>query len=223
MTTLGGFHTDVADALGRSTSLSGVIPRRVKMAAQWLERNYTFQYMREWKVLNVSASAQYPYIISLHNMFVKGIDSIRRRDLDNDGNIIFDDPLKKVNPIDRTNRPKGKPESYWLNGRSSIILNSIPQEDYTYEAHMVRFTSWGEDDAWTHWLLDNAYQLLLVRTLMIMSPRLRDTKLWEVYKAEFDLEIQSFNVSEEEIQSGDFCAVYEPPDAAQSNDDLRSV
>lgn len=223
MTTLGEFHTDIADALGRSSSLSGVIPRRVKLAAQWIERNYTFQYMRQFSILEVLEAATYPYIVSLAGLQVKGIDVIRRRQVGTEGTYVFDPPLKRVKPDARSDRPVGNPESYWLNGRSSIILNSIPDEDMTFEMHSANFTSWGSADGWTHWLLDNAYQLLLARTLMMMAPRLRDPKLWDTYKAEFDLEIQTFNVSEEEIQAADFTAEWEPPEAALDPDSLRSV
>lgn len=223
-TNLGEFHDLVSDALGRGTSLDTVIPKRVAFAARWLERNYTFQYMRQWKEFTVDVSeAEYPYIISLYDLELKAIDLIRRRQTDDDGDIVFNRPLKKVHPGDRESRPTGMPESYWLNGLSSIILNSVPDEDMTFEAHIQAFTKWGEADTWTHWLLDNATQLLLCRTLMIMVPRTRDPALWQTYKAEFDLEISTFNVSEESLQSGDVIQVWEPPEYAEHDESLRSA
>lgn len=224
--TLGEFHTMVSDALGRGTSLDSIIPRRTEMAARWLERNYTLQYMRQWRVLEVDSSATYPYIISLHDLQLKGIDTIRRRRVsEDDGTYLFDRALKKVNPVDRESRPVGNPESYWLNGLSSIILNSVPDEDMTFEAHIQSFTIWpaSTNTTWTHWLLDNATQLLLCRTLMTMVPRTRDPALWQTYKQEFDLELQSFKVSEETLTETDFVSVWEPPEFVQNDESLRST
>lgn len=222
--TLGEFHALVQDGIGRGSSVSSLIPLRVKMAANWLERNYLFQYMRTWRTLEVSASAEFPHIISLSQIPLRGVELIRRKQLGDDETIVFGRPLKKVKPADRESRPEGVPESYWLNGRSSIVLSSIPNEDMTFEVHLQEYTNWGSGEDWTHWLLDNATQLLLARTMMILgSTRLRDPKLWEMYKAEFDLEIQSFNVSEEETQAGDFISIWEPPDQTAIDETLRSA
>ena len=218
---LSEFHVMVQDALGRP-ALNDRVPKRVAMAVAWIERNYTFQYMRTWRELSVSATQDYPYIISLHNIQLKGIELMRVRRLDNDGEIIFDAPMKKVHPQDRDRRGSGKPESYWLNGRSSIILNTIPDEDTTFECHLQEFTNWSyEQDNFTHWLLDNATQLLLCRTLMMMALPARDRGLYDVWKPEFDLEISTFKVSEEEIQANDFVQVWEPMEQSSRDDSLR--
>lgn len=220
---LGDFHSLVADALGRSVSLDTVIPLRVKMAVQWLERNYTFQYMKAWQVLEVSASAEFPHIISLAGLRVKSVDLLRRRRVDdNTGTYLFDRPLLKVNPQDRESRPSGSPESFWVNGRSSLVFNSIPDEDMTFESNITQFTSWGSGTDWTHWLLDNATNLLLSRTLQMMCSRTRDPDMYAMYKSEVDLELQSFNVSEEDIQTGDNVMVWEPPEHVQ-DESLRSA
>jgi len=221
--TLGEFHALVSDALGRGTSLDSLIPVRTKLAARWIEGNYLFQYMRTWKVLNVDITAEYPYILSLHDLNIRGIEAIRLRDTDSDGNIVFHAPLKKINPVDRSDRPAGVPESYWLNGMSSIILGSIPDENMVFEAHLQQFTKWGSGDSWRHYMLDNMTNMLLARTLMMMSVRIRDPALYGVYKSEFDLEVQSFNVSEEELKSGEVVQVWEPPVYAQSTEPLRST
>jgi len=211
--TLAEFHTMVEDAIGRPALYSRV-PKRVAMAVAWIERNYTFQYMRTWRSLSVSADATYPHILSQAGMNIKGVDLLRIKDLDDDGEIVFHPPLKKVKPQDRERRGLGRPESYWVNGRSSIVLNSIPDEDMDFEIHLQEFTSWNyNQDDFTHWLLDNAAQLLLCRTMMMLAlGPARDAELYGTYKADFDLELSTFNVSEEEIQSADFVQVWEPPE-----------
>lgn len=210
---LGDFHDMVEDALGRP-SLNTRVPKRVAMAVQWIERNYTFQYMRTWRSLTALATADYPYIITQSGLNIKGIDLMRIKSLDVDNEIVFSSPLRKVHPQDRERRALGVPESYWINGRSSIILNSIPEEDTEFELHLQEYTSWNyESDTFTHWLLDNATQLLLCRTLMMLAlGPARDAELYAAYKADFDLEISTFKTSEEEIQSSDFVQVWEPPE-----------
>lgn len=222
--TLGEFHTMVSDALGRGTALDSIIPVRTRMAARWIERNYLFQYMRTWKVLDVLATATYPYILSLANLEIRNIESLRIRTLDGDGTTyLFSPPLKRIAPADRGTRGLGVPESYWLNGVTSVILGSIPDVDTTFEANLQQFTKWGSGSSWTHWLLDNAEQLLLCRTLMMMTVRSRDQDLWAMYKSEFDLEIQSFNVSEEVLATGDLVQIWEPPAGDTFDNSLRSA
>lgn len=192
------------------------------MAARWLERNYTFQYMRQIREISVDSSATYPYIVSLYDLQVKKIESIRRRTTGSDGSISFGPRLSKVRPEDRSTRPSGEPESYWLNGVSSIILNSVPDEDMVFEGNFVLFTKWGTASNFTHWLIDQATQLLLCRSLMALMPRTRDPALYNAHKAEFDLELQSFNVAEEDLQTSDpIIARWEPPEPAIRNFDLR--
>lgn len=213
-TSLGDFHTLVEDSIGRSTSVTSLIPLRTRMAAAWIERNYTFQYMKQWRTFTVSPSATYPHILSLQGIKAKKIELIRRRHdaLDADGGYYFSPPLKPLKPQDRSRRSNGSPESYWLNGLSSIVFNAIPNEAMTFEVNLVEFTDWGTSSTWTHWLLDNATHLLLVRTLMMMgATRLRDPKLWEVYKAELDLELASFKCFQEEIDTVEVVAQWEPP------------
>ena len=222
-TSLGAFHTLVSDALGRGTSLDSVIPERVRMSARWIERNYTFQYMKQQRTLTASASATYPWIMSLHDLEIKRVVALRRKQTDDDGTIFFSPPLRKVDPVDRANRPAGQPESYWMNGVSSLIFNSVPDEDMEFEGHFVLFTKWGTASTWTHWLLDNATQLLLCRTLMAMMPRTRDPALYQAHKTEFDLEIQSFTVAEEDLQADDpVIAQWEPIHPFQPFDNTRN-
>lgn len=220
---LSEFHTMVQDALGRP-ALNTRVPRRVEMAVAWLERNYTFQYMRTWKTVSVDSAADYPHIISLYDLDVKGIDLVRIRELDDTGEgYTFRRPMLKVKPADRETRAVGTPESYCVNGRNSIVLNSIPDEDLTLEIHLQQFTKWGSGDNWTHWLLDNATQLLLCRTLLLMATGpAKDADLYQMYKTDFDLEISTFNVSEEEIQTEEFVQVWEPPEHPGDNTNLRS-
>lgn len=222
MTTLSEFHTLVSDALGRSTSLDSTIAQRVKMAARWLERNYTFQYMRQIRTFDVDPDATYPYVLSLSGLEVKQVDLLRRRAADAAGTgYVYSRPLKQVEFRDRETRSVGLAESYALNGVSSIYLNSIPDEAETYETNLVLYTDWGTASDWEHWLLEDATNLLLARTLMMMCIRSRDPDLYAMYKSEFDLEIKSFNVAEEELQSSEVVPRWEPPEGVSNETYLR--
>lgn len=222
-TSLGDFHALVSDALGRGTSFDSVIPKRVEMAAGWIERNYTFQYMRTWKTLAIDPTAEFPYILSLYDLRAKAVSLLRKRSLAADGTVQYGRPIRQVSAESRETRPSGDPESFWLNGVSAIVLNSTPDEALTLEAHLVQYTSWGSGTTWTHWLLDNATELLLCRSLMALSVRARDPKLYEIYATELKLEIQSFNVAEEALQTSDSQQIWEPIEYAQSDPSLRSA
>lgn len=221
-TNLGEFHTLVSDALGKGTSLDSVIPKRVGMAAGWIERNYTFQYMRTWKTFTADPDAEFPHIVSLYDLDIKKIDLIRIKTTEADGSVLFSRPLLQLAPADRETRSTGVPESFWLNGVSSIVFNSVPDVETVFEAHLVQFSRWGSGNSWTHWLLDNATELLLCKTLTLMAVRTRDPKLYQMYESDLAKEIQAFNVAEENLRSGTVVSRWEPPEYA-SHESLRSA
>jgi len=222
-TTLGEFYTMVSDALGKGTSLDSVIAKRTEMAAGWIERNYTFQYMKQWRTVEVDPDAAEPHIVSLFGLKVKKINLLRKRSADGAGGYVFSRPWRQVSPADRETRTPGVPESFWLNGVSSIILNSIPEEAMTLEGHFNLYTAWGSGSSWTHWLLDNATQLLLCKTLMLMAFRTRDPKLYQMYEADLAKEQQSFNVAEEELRTEEVVSRWEPPEFSTIDESLRSA
>ena len=202
MMTLAEFHSLVSSDLGRGTGLDSVIPLRVKLAVQFLERNYTFQYMKRWHTFSVNASAENPHVISLAGYSPKRITTIRRISEDDDGTIRYHPLNGPIDPRDRTTRPEGFPTAWSLNGLANIILDATPDEDFDLEIHGAWYTAWGTANSFTHWLLDHAVGLLLPLTLMYMSSRTRDPKNYAMYEKQFALELKTFNVAEEEIQLG---------------------
>ena len=198
---LGDFYTSVADAIGRGSSLDVKIPRWARRSARFIERNYGFQYMKRWMQLVVDPDADYPHIISLGSNDPKMIRSLRYMVPDSTDGILYE--LQRIEPEDRTQRSTNEPISgYWLDGVGSIVLDQIPSQAYTLEMHADIFTVWGSNNSWDHWLLRNAEDLLIARTLMTAAKELRDPKMHQTWKAEFLDEQTTFNVSEEALQHG---------------------
>ena len=127
---LGAFRALVSSSLGRGTSLDSEIPTWIKVAVRFIERNYTFQYMRGWRLIEIDADSDNPHVISLAGIQVKKIEAFRLYETDTsiDGRR-FTDLNGPLEVKDRITRPTGDPSGYWLDGVSNIILDAIPDED----------------------------------------------------------------------------------------------
>ena len=108
----------------------------------------------------------------------------------------------------------GEPGGYWLDGVNSIVLDALPEEDYTYHLHLHQYTAWQKDeDDFEHWLLDNAEDMLLFTTLWYQGVFLRDSRMIKDYKELRDTAMQTLHIAEQEIQHNDRDAVmlWTPP------------
>lgn len=196
--TLATFHSDVANALGRGTSLSSQIPTWTKRAVSWLERNYSFQYMKRYLTLTIDLDADYPNYVAIGDYSFKKFRSLsylapgasRRR------------PLPRVEPEDRETTPTGNPGGYWLDGLSNLVLDSIPDEALTLHLHANLFTVWPSDTTFNHFLLREGYDILFPRTMMNAARELRNAAMFDTWKTDLLDNITTFNVSEEDLQEG---------------------
>jgi hypothetical protein len=197
---LGEFHDRVARALGRGTSLDASIPVWVEEAVQEIENNYTFQYMKRWVEISVDADAAQAHIISLYNTPIKEIASLRYYNSDAERWVPIKGPK---NEQDRLTRPAGFPSSFWLNGVNGVVLDAIPDEDYTIEGNLRVFSSWqAGQDAFEHYLIDRHRKLLLSQAVLGANMELRDPRLAQIYEAMNQKAWTGVNVAEEALQHG---------------------
>lgn len=201
-TTIADFHSLVAGSCNAGSSLDGVIPGRVRMAARFLERNLDFAYMRRWGELNIDADADEPHVVSLFGYNFKAIDAVRIVNLDvtpgSDDADRFTD-LKLIDPRQRTTRRSESPSAYWLDGVTNLILDARPNVDMVLELHYRAFTEWSASSGWTHWLLQNAEDLLLAQSMMFIAIYRRDMALYATYKAMRDDSMKTLQAAEEEL------------------------
>ena len=168
---LADFHTLVSEAIGRSTAYDSQIPGYVRRAARFIERNYTLQYMNVYSTFELDAEATEPRLIQLP-AGIKRDRLIRILGQDKSYN-----DLRKVDPADVKTLRTERPSAYWLSGDDKIWLAQAPDQDYACEIYWTRFTTWPTLPDGTTWLLQNADDVLLAQTMVLMAPHLKDPDL----------------------------------------------
>jgi hypothetical protein len=195
---LGEFHAEIKASLARGDSLDAIIPGYTRRAALWMERNYTFQYMKQFLEVDIDPTlASTPRYIELGPGAPKAIPMFRW--VLGDGTYM---PLTKVDPLRLDALEVSTPESYWLDGTRRIILSSTPGEVLHGELRIDRYTPWPAELTFTHWLLDRAEDVMLAQTLIMMSIHLRDPRLRDNYKQMRDEGMLTLLNAEDELQYG---------------------
>lgn len=206
---LGGFHARVSQSMRVGTSMDGVIPSLTEEAAQFIERNYTFQYMRRQLKFDVNPASDNPHVLSIYNTPLKKLVGLKKVVPDAEQKANIGTPLGRlvdlhvVAPEDLHERKLGPPERYYLDGVSAIIVDPIPFEAVRIELIGVFFSVWQPAQAaFRHYLIDHFRPLLLARTLMYAAVDRRDSRLYEIYKQQFLDSQTAVNVSEEDLLYG---------------------
>lgn len=178
---LSDFYPKVARSLGRGNSLDSRIPDWTEQAAEFLEQNYAFQYMRKTGTVLVDASGVSPWRIDFPSPRLRSIDLIRSI-TSYPGNFeVYGEPLKPVSESRVTSRDGGVPSGYWLDGLAAIVLDVVPQQDYTFGIAWYEFTDWPTDDSATPTLLARYQNLLKGQTILFAAAELRDSRLNEIW------------------------------------------
>lgn len=176
MATLGELHTMVQQSLQKGTTLDTVIPSRVRQAARWIERNYTFQHMRRIGTLQIDLGSEFPWAIETPSKTWKSIELVRIVDGGNIYKLDMDPDYSQ-----QLTFPVERPTRYVLDGVERIMLNANPDKNYYMEIFWTQYTSWGVADEFTCWLLENAEDLLLYQTMIHMALFLRDDRMAQTY------------------------------------------
>ena len=202
---LGEFHQLVSDSLRRGTTQDGQIPNQVRLAVMWMERNYNFAYMEQFRLLQLAMGDR---TISLpSNKIVKSIKLLRL--VGEDG--VYRD-LVKVHPSDLTGL-SDRIRSYWMAGNTTLVLDAIPASNMAGEAVLIEYTDWPTKTDSKHPLIDIAGDVLLQQTLFFMAAYLRDTTMMSAYKVLRDEALNTLTRAEDETQySGQAASMaYIPP------------
>lgn len=178
---LSEFHTLVSEAIGRSTAYDNQIPGYVRRAARMLERNYNLQYMNVYSTFEIDAEAEEPRLIQMPASMKR--DRLIRI-VQSDGT--YND-LRKIDPHDIKVLRTELPSAYWLSGDDKIWLAQAPAEDYSAEIYWTRYTTWPTDPGGEAWLLDNADDVLLAETMVLMAPHLKDPDLISLWQGNLQL------------------------------------
>ncbi len=178
---LSDFYPKVARSLGRGSSLDTRIPDWTAQAAEFLEQNYSFQYMRKTGNVPVDPLAEVPWRIDFPSPRLKEIELLRTLTAYTGGFEVYGPPLKPVTQAQVTSLDGGTPAGYWLDGLASICLDVVPQQAYTFQISYFEFTDWPTDDAVTPTLLARYSNLLKGQAVLFAAAELRDTRLNEIW------------------------------------------
>jgi len=179
---LSEFHNLVSVSLNRGSTLDTKIPAMVGLAAQWLERNYTFKYMERFKLIQVVAGDR--TIVLPLNVVIKGMKFLRF--IGSDGGYSY---IKKIEPEDAVGvgqqlDSNNIPSSYWIVGTTTLVFSGVPTQELNGEAMWYEYTDWPKEPASTNFLLQTGSDVLLAQTLLNMSAFVtRDIRMVQGYKA----------------------------------------
>lgn len=197
--TLGDFHQLMADSLRRGTTLSTQIVGHTKLAAQWLERNYTFKYMENFRLFQLVSGSRTLELPS--NATIKSHKFVRL--IGTDGvytklNRVEPEDLGGIRTATNGFANNTMPSQYWTVGNSLLVFDSILTEDYNGEAMFHQYSAWPVDATETHPLLDFAADVLLQQTLLFMAAFLKDAEMAAAYKTLRDEAVNTLVRAEDE-------------------------
>lgn len=193
---LGTFHSLVSTSLKRGTTLDNVIPSYSKLGLSFMERNYTFKYMEDFRILQLAIGDRTLVMDSNWSYMIKSVQFIRLIDDDN-GDYRY---LKRVNPRMLSGTSDEAPTGYWLVGANTLVFDNTTQEALAGEAMLTRYTDWPVANDGTHPLLITAPDAMLYQTLIHMAAYLRDAAMVAAYKELRDEALNTLTRSEDELK-----------------------
>lgn len=164
---LSELHSEISRAIARGTSWDAVIPTYARRGCRFIERNFTLQYMKVFLEFTIDAEAANPRRVSLPSG-IKKEEFIRL--LNDDASYAY---MEKIAPQQVTSLVTEQPRAYWLSGTDEIWLSSIPDKDYNAEIYCAVYSTWPTLDAGTHWLLENAEDVILASSVLQIAPAIR--------------------------------------------------
>lgn len=198
---LGEFKQQLKDNIRRGDSLDAVIPGFIRQAALWLERNRTMNYMRKFAEITIDPDVDdAPRYVSLEDTRIKSIQFFRWT---GQAGITADDNgylyMQMKDPRDFPQLTTGIPAFYYPNGVSSMVLSATPDQVLNGELWCARYSAWPTADSATHWLMDNAEDVLEARAMMNMAKHARDPDMRAHWKTVLDDGLIGLYAAEDEF------------------------
>lgn len=206
--TVGDFKESLRTLAKRGSALDAHLPGVMRKAANWIEQNYTLQYMRRKITLQVAPGA---VEVELPSIRIKSIgrlgwrfgsgDYVRLRQVD------FDDFTPAALSLSSwpTSNEAGVPGSYCLDGMSTILLSLPAPTNVVLDGWVVRYSDWPKEDSQSHWLLQNAESLMEVQCMLELAVLNRDDRNYQLFMSHRDEQIKV-------LQNADYEARYSGQD-----------
>lgn len=199
MATLATLHSRVSSRIRRGTVFDSAIPTYMADAALMIERNHTFEYMKQRRTFDLKYQATYPRYLPLPATRYKTVDYIRLKK-STDWFITLE-RLEDERAFDLVYTRE--PRYYWIEGETRIVLDSTPQEDY--DDSVIRysaFTDWPSATDQEPRLAALYANLLVNETILLMGPEIRNPQLIQEIRQQVVDEWNRIHIAQDEQQHG---------------------
>ncbi len=169
--TLAEFIALVKDEANKGDRLDSIIPTRVNMAVQRLERRYTMKYLEQQADYSLAVGDNK---ITLPTTGIKGINFVRYQGTSGDYEY-----LSQCDPKDVIRDSEMAPTGYYLVGTTELWFDNTVQEALDIQVNWSQLSATPISD--DHWILANAVDCLLAETMIVMSTRAREPSWKETY------------------------------------------
>lgn len=156
--TIGDFYEDLRATIARGTGINSRLPTLCRQAVRLLERNNTFDYMRDIFFLIPEPGVNFFDLDETSIPILKAVESLAYYGV-NGGSLYFE----KVNKLSLGPNNGTLPNQFYLKGRRLFLLGA-PQTavtDYPLLLNSSAYSTWPTDENETHPLLDLADDLIL--------------------------------------------------------------
>lgn len=203
--TVDELYTLIRESLNRGTTLDAVIPSYIAGAVRQIEELVDVRDMEKWYDFTMDETDNPPYT-ALPDRFKKIPEAgFVRVNTANAGDRPKWEYLSKMPPSMQISRV-GRPQRYWLYGRSFMVMDALPDKEYSFEARILEYTQFpAEGSSSSHWLLDRAPLTLHGKVMTDMSMFIRedDPRIVQGYKTQFTEGLEVLRVAEEYSKESD--------------------
>lgn len=195
--TFGQMKTKVADYLNRS-DLTSIIPDFINSVIHHLEKKYNFNYMLSTTQTFNFVDGTYTYAVPTRYKSTKAFN------YDDNGDLVpivkkDEDDALRIYP-DYTD-DTGEPKTFsYLPATSTFLIRPTPDASYTGYGRFWIFSADLSNDGDTHWLLTNAWEVVLYGALKEAAPYLiEDNRLivWTALYKEAIKELKDYEFDED--------------------------
>jgi len=200
------FTQMVKDEANKGTRLDDIIPTRIAMAVQRLERRYTLKYMERYVILTLDPNATEPRAIQFPANGIKGANFMRYSCV-RTGEYEY---LSQCDSRDVLRDDRCNPTGYWFDGRKYIWFDNSVQEPLDLEFSFNENSAWPPQDG-THWLLDNAADCVLAETMQLLATRARAPEWKQLYGDMLNSAQADLFRADNELRNSDMDTVMQAP------------
>lgn len=179
MDTVGEFKDQLRIALKRGNSLDEQLGSYMRRASQWIEQNWTLQYMRRRMEIRLSRGMD---SIPIPRR-CKTVEVIKWYGVPSD---YVTCSKRSFDMIDRVGESAVIPQQFYIDGAAEIVFNGQASEDLLGRGMVVLYSDFPADDRDSHWLIVNAEELFLLQCIITSSVINRDERTWQMTKMQRD-------------------------------------